>query len=97
MKLKVTGSIRLLSGEDAKDENGKPFTVRHFMCEALITPERVDAQEKLSRWKLAKLIHETDEPDITIEQLALVKSAVGATCSPTIVGRIEELINERIG
>lgn len=67
-----------------------PLTLRSVLCNALMgqyeDEKALNGEEKVLRWKLAQKVHSEDEPDLTVEDVALVKKLVGKAYGPVVVG-----------
>jgi hypothetical protein len=80
MQIKPLTVFRTINGSEMKDEEGKPLTLRTVCVEALLTPMEEDQKssgsEKIMLSKLADLIYGLDEPDLTSEQISLLKRRI---------------------
>jgi hypothetical protein len=54
--------------------------------------ERITAADKLRRFALAQAVHNAGEVDVSIEDIALLRSIIGESCAPLLVGRAYELL-----
>ena len=95
-KINVTQELKGLDGKPAADDSGKIQTLRSVCINALLAMnenERIDGEEKLARYKLAQTIHDKDEIDLAVEQIARIKQAIAANYSPLAVGRAFEILD----
>lgn len=96
MKIVIGKKLTDLEGNIVKDPHGKEATVRGAVIEALLAVYKdesdLSGETKLSRWVLAKKLHEQDEVDLTIREANIIKELVGRAYSPLIVGQIWELL-----
>lgn len=80
---------------DIKDRpiqrDGKPVTLLDVCQEALIASyqdeQNLPSADKVKRFKLAMKLNGA-EPDLELEELALIKTLVGKGFGPMIVGRV---------
>lgn len=96
MKIKINQTLK---GVDGKQElpnvdEKRPLTIKDVCISALLTPiDGEDEKSKFSRWEIFKLLREaTDQVDLTLEQLSLVKKYVGKFQPPLIMGQVFDLI-----
>lgn len=90
--------IRGLDGKPipASETDKTPVTLGSIAEVALISPgglETLTPDEKSRRFFLALKIHEGKGDRLTVEELALVKKAIGAVYGPLVYGRAVELID----
>ncbi|WVK90006.1 hypothetical protein [Burkholderia phage vB_BpP_HN02] len=82
------------------DDRNKPIqsesdnlTLGEVIGQALLAMDKdVSGDEKYRRYKLWKVVSEGGEVDLTIEDLALIKSRIGATFVTMVVGRAFDLL-----
>jgi len=105
MKVPILTVLRDLEGiplRDAKvvDSEGKllrDFTLRKACTEALqangLTGDSPDGEERYKRFRLAMKIMTSDEPDLTADEIVLVKRLIGLAFGAVVVGRAYEILD----
>ena len=86
-----------LNDNPVKDAQGTVFTLGVITMNALLMPyedeKNLTGKDKAERMQLAlKINKRMKEVDLTVEQLALVKTLVAKAYGPLIVGRAWELL-----
>ncbi len=91
MKIDFPKELTELGGEVLKDEKGEPVTMKTVCINALMNLSQDDAnlsgEDKLKRFDLATVIYAGENPDIKVEDVALIKTLVGKMFMPLIVGQ----------
>lgn len=92
MKINVTQQFHEIDGTPATvGEEKNPFMLRKVLVESLLLTYNDEAhlpgEEKVKRYELAVKIQREDEPELKIEDIALVKKLVGKAYAPIIVGQ----------
>lgn len=96
MKVDVTQIIRDLSGQPLA---GKPedATLRKVCLEVLMNTLRGDESMsgagKAQLYALGMRIHSEDHPDLSAEDLSLVKDRIGRAYAPLVVGQAYALLD----
>ncbi len=88
MKIDITQQLVGYNGEPIQN-GASALTLRSVCCEALTAAypeEKLAGEEKVRRFELARLLYAEDEPDVSVEDLALVKQLVGKGYGPVVVG-----------
>jgi hypothetical protein len=97
MLINTNTVITNLVGEPMKDmdANGEATdaTLKSTIVNALLSPvQKEQGTEKVKKYELAKRIYEADEIELTAEEITLIKSRVGDTFVPIVVGRVFEML-----
>lgn len=81
-----------LSGHAISNEQGEPIMLGGLVVNALMTQDRkeLDGAAKFARFRLATLVAESKDIDVT--DAALIKEVVGNVLTPLPVGRIWDLL-----
>jgi hypothetical protein len=89
MKLNMLFELKDLNGKPILDADQKPQILRKFLVEVLgvlFENERnLDGNERYKRGKLAFQLQTEDKPEISIEDVALLKQLIGRGYPPHIV------------
>lgn len=91
MQRNFTAPIKNLDGKPLK-EGDREVTIGSIAVNALLTPyedeRNLSGDDKVKRFRLAQSIHDADgEIEVTVEQVALLKSLIAKAYSPLIVGQ----------
>jgi hypothetical protein len=105
MKIKTDTPIKNLAGQVMKDNDGQgnsmDASVRTVVVNALLAPLQQGKNEqgvdKVKKYELAKKIFSDDEVELTVEEVALIKSRVGETFPPLVVGQVYEMLEGKTG
>ena len=95
MKILVTQSIKSYNGEDVKDQDGKPLTVRDAIAVALnnyTQGETPTAEQKNKAFQISLKLYANKEVDLTLDDRAFIKERAGKISGSLIYGRICELL-----
>jgi len=97
MKLVVTQTLKQFDGTPLKDMvNGEAVdaTVRQAVVNALMAPvEGDDGVAKVRKYELAMRVYKEEEVDLTVEEAAIIKTAVGKSFAPIVVGQLFNLLD----
>ena len=69
--------------------DGDPVTLRSVCCTALtatIPDEKISGMDKVGRFTLAQRIFSAESPDLTVEEISLIKRLLDSTYATVIVG-----------
>jgi len=97
MKIDLTKQFFNLNGSELL-ENGQPLRLKDIAISCLLSMkegENISAEEKVSRFSVAKSMYETQTPEafeIKIEDLSLIKKLIGADYYPIIVGQAYQFL-----
>lgn len=105
MKVKFDAIVPALDGSPIKSADGKELTVRSVCINSLHFVTRDEAhtltgEEKVRRWEISRKIHQNPEAELTIEEVALIKSLVGrpgTPWEPFVVGPVWEILESKNG
>lgn len=98
MKINVNQTLKNLAGQPMKDQDGEgnvvDATLKLALVNAVLAPSQKESGvDKVRKYELARKIHVSDEVDLTAEEIALCKKAVGEVFpSPLIVGQVMDLL-----
>ena len=98
MKIDVTQPLVGYNGEPIQNGANTALTLRAACCEALTgayPDEKLSGEEKVRRFELARLLHAEDEPDVCVEDIALVKQLIGKGYGPMVVGPAWSLLDPK--
>ena len=100
MQIDVTQELKTLSGAPIPvDETREPFTLRAVCVNVLLgqaADERgITGEEKFKRYELARKIYNEDKPELSVEDLALLKKLIGAGYAPLVVGQAWQMIDPK--
>lgn len=108
MKIDVTQQLTELDGEPLLEPvavcqqcgqmtGGKPVTLRSVATRALMMQaqggKNPPAEDKVARYHLAMRIHGEDSPDLSPEEIVLVRQQVGEQYQPLVVGQVWEMLD----
>ena len=107
MKIDVTQNLKQLDGtplaqasarcpECGQATEARTFTLRLVAVDALMMQRRgeeLGGDEKVRRYALAMQIHSEDEPDLKVEDVALIKKLVGELYGPLVVGQVWAMLD----
>lgn len=97
MLIDVTKVLTQFDGTPLKDMvNGQAVdaTFRMAFINALMAPQEKDsAMVKVQKYDLAMRVFKNDSVELTVEEAALIKEAVGKAFAPIVVGQIYNLLD----
>lgn len=94
MKINVTRNMLEIDGRVIR-ANDKDVNLRECLINVLAyvpASRAVAIEDKIKRYKLAKKIFENETPDISAEEIVLLKKLLNETYGPTIVGQACEIL-----
>jgi hypothetical protein len=97
MKITVTQTLKNMDGQVMKDNDGQgnavDATLRMAIVNAVLSPvQKESGMEKVKKYELAKRIHQSDEVDLTAEEISLIKERVGEVYPALITGQIWDIL-----
>ena len=97
MLVKVNVPLKTMDGQVMKDSDGQgkaiDATAKLAMVNAVLSPvQNENGVDKVKKYELAKKIYTSDEVDLNEDEIKLIKSRVGDTYPPIVVGQIYELL-----
>ena len=102
MKIDVNQTLKTLNGDVMKDAgpNGEAInaTLKIALVNAVLAPSKKEESgvDKVKKYELSKKIFQSDEVELSLEEVTLCKEAVGSAYpSPLLVGQIIELLENR--
>lgn len=96
MVIRTQMPMRSLDGEiHLKDNEEKEMTLGSCLIAACLAGDQQDvgATEKYRRWKLAEKIQLCHPCEISIEDVAYLKTLVGKVFSPLVMGQIWDILD----
>ena len=97
MIIDVTREFKMLDGTVIKNAQGNVYLLRMACADSLLNPatkdENLGAEDKVKYFTLAMKIYKNNKPDLTIEELALLKKRIGVYSSVLIVGQAFEMLD----
>ena len=96
MKIKINQKLVGVNGKDIQTPESNAMTLKDVCIGSLLTPVQEDKEkEKFDKYTIYKKINTSkSEVDLTIEELAIVKKAIGKFQPPLILGQCWELIEQ---
>ena len=106
MKIDTNVEIINLDGNVLKENDGSGnavnVTAKKIMANSLMSnvigrdgrPVPEKGEDKLKKFKLAMKIYDSDEVELSSEDIVLIKERVGATYNTLVYGRICDLLKE---
>ena len=93
MKIKLAAVMTDLFGKPIK--NGEiDFLLSDVCMNALLSPDdEKEPEEKVRRYKLAVKCSNGKDPELSVEDIALLKKLIGRVYPPLIVGRAYEILD----
>ncbi len=95
MKVDVTKEIVGPGNEPVKDVEGTVWTYRAAFGTVLSTELNISGEEKYKRGKLAGLIFDNDEVELSLDEAKLLKDLVGKAFSSSIVVPVWDLLDPK--
>lgn len=96
MQVNFSAEIKDLSNLPIKAED-RPLTLSSVCCNALMLTfndeHSLPGDQKVRRFKLATMVVDGGQVDLTAEDVAEIKKVVGKAYGPLIVGRAYELLD----
>jgi hypothetical protein len=94
MKVKVNNPLKDVEGHPLQGEKGKTLTMRDVCINSLLTPVQGDDEKlKWEKYEIFKKLRDaTDEVELKLEELNIVKKAVGKLQPPLLMGQVWEML-----
>jgi hypothetical protein len=95
MKIKINQILKSVDGvEPLKGEKGRPLTLKDVCINSVLTPaEGDDEKKKFEKWEIFKKLRDNEnEVELSIEESATLKKAVGKIQSVLIMGQVFEFL-----
>jgi len=96
MKIDLSTKVSNLDGTPIPDADGKPTTLRSIFCNVLTTQqqgETISGVEKVKRYNLATRIYSSDEIDLGIDDIKLLRDLVADGYVPLVVGQVWNILD----
>jgi hypothetical protein len=93
MKIKINQKLLDALGKEIVN-NATPLTLKDVCIGSILTPiDGDDEKKKFEKYLIYKKLRDaTDEADLTIEDLAIIKKGIGKFQPPLILGQCFELL-----
>lgn len=97
MKVKVNNQLKDVEGKPLQGEKGKPLTMRDVCINSLLTPVQGDDEKaKWEKYEIFKSMRDSkEEVDLKIEQITILKKAVGKVQPPLLMGQIWDMLENK--
>lgn len=97
MKLKINQQLRDVEGNILKGEKERPLTMRDVCINSLLTPVQGDDEKvKWEKYEIFKSMRDSkEEVDLKIEQITILKKAVGKVQPPLLMGQIWDMLENK--
>ena len=94
MKVKVNNQLNDVEGKPLQGDKSKTLTMRDVCINSLLTPVQGDDEKiKWEKYEIFKKLRDaTDEVELKLEELSLLKKAVGKLQPPLLMGQIWEML-----
>lgn len=94
MKVKVNNQLKDPQGKDLPGDKGKTLTMRDVCINSLLTPVQTDDEKiKWEKYEIFKKLRDAkDEVELKLEELNVVKKAVGKIQSQLLMGQVWEML-----
>lgn len=98
MKVKLNEELKSVDGiEPLKGDKGRALTFKDICVNAVLTPaDGEDEKKKYERWELFKKIRDAhDEVMLSVEEVSLIKKAIGRINPPLVMGQCWDLLEQK--
>lgn len=101
MKVDLCQVLKTMTGKPIKHKLSEKeevnMTLGMLCVEALLfeSQEKINGEEKIKRFKLAKRIHQAKSVDLVSEETSLLKKLIGDTFNVLAVGQALEMIESK--
>ena len=94
MKVKVNNQLNDVEGQPLQGEKGRTLTMRDVCINSLLTPVQGDDEKaKWEKYEIFKKLRDAkDEVELKLEELNVVKKAVGKIQSQLLMGQVWEML-----
>lgn len=94
MKVKVNNQLKDVEGKPLQGDKGKSLTMRDVCINSLLTPVQGDDEKvKWEKYEIFKKLRDAeDEVELKLEELNIVKKAVGKIQSQLLMGQVWEML-----
>lgn len=97
MKVDFSTPIRDFKGNDVKERDGSVVTLASIATQALSATyddeKNLKADDKYKRFKIAILVCDGGEVELSVEHVAELKKLIGKGFGPLVVGRAYEALD----
>ena len=96
MKRNLNKVLTTFDGEEMQSANGNVATAKIVIVDALIAQDiGLSATDKVKHFNLAEHIVQSNDPvELKIEELQLIKDAVGKHFNPLVVGKVYRILED---
>jgi len=97
MKVKINQQLKDVEGNILKGEKERPLTMRDVCINSLLTPIQGDDEKvKWEKYEIFKSMRDSkEEVDLKIEQITILKKAVGKVQPPLLMGQIWDMLENK--
>ena len=96
MKINTDNVLKTIDGQNLKREDNLDVSVKDVILNSLLVSfsdeMNLSGEEKVKRYALAMKVHKNAKPDLSIDDLSLIKGLIGKMYSPLIVGQMWEIL-----
>ena len=90
MKIDIAQHLIGYDGEPIQDGSDGPLTLRSVCCSALVgnysDEQALPGEDKVRRFCLAQRLHSCAHPELTVEEIALIKLLIAKGFVTSVVG-----------
>ena len=98
MKIKINKEIKGVDGINSiiNSDTKKALTLKDVCINAVLMPmQEDDWKKKFEKWEIFKKLRDAkEEVDLSVEQISIIKNAVGKFQPPLIMGQVFEMIEK---
>lgn len=96
MKINTEKILKTMDGKNLKKEDDQDVLIKDVILNSLLAhfpdEQGLTGEEKVKRYALALKVHKNAAPDLSIEDLSMVKKLVGKMYPALIVGQMWEVL-----
>jgi hypothetical protein len=95
MKIKINETLKGIDGvEILKGDKGHALTLKDICVNSVLTPiQEDDDRKKFEKYEIFKKVRDAkDFVELTVEEIALTKKAIGKIQPPLIMGQCYEML-----
>ena len=96
MKINTERVLKTIDGKNLKKEDNIDVSVGDAIVNSLLAnfpdEHNLSGEEKVKRYALAIKVHQNADPDLSVDDLSLIKKLVGKMYSALIVGQMWEIL-----
>lgn len=96
MKINTEKILKTIDGRNLKKEDDQDVSIKDVILNSLLAnfpdEQGLAGEEKVKRYSLALKVHQNTDPDLSIDDLSLIKKLVGKMYSALVVGQMWEIL-----